>query len=459
MLKSTYKAAGADNPLPEGWIEHTAPTGHKYYFNTTSKQSTYTRPTLEPDEPLKIDFNATQPDHELRASLLAQDEFQRSNDPRGNNHFTGGRNYQDPPRRRGHGGDRPKSKAPIPNCAPWILVKTKFSRRFVHNTETQQSLWKFPQDVMMAVIEMDRLEWESKKKAGENKGIDTKLKTQARTQNPEPAPREAPADYDSDSYEEVEVTDDEGEEQEDAPAKRPRITPDEPEVPTGPVEFDEDDIEWQLAQMDEDAHGYDNVEEEEDPGLPLTDEDNIALFRSLLDDFQISPYATFEKIIEDNALIEDDRYTVLLNMHNRREVFLHWSRDRVAELQEIEKAEDTRKDDPKVKYLKFLQKYATPKLYWPEFRRKFKKEPEMKDYKVTDKEREKLYREYLQKMKAGQSDRRKDLLSLLKGLPKGELTRRSTVEDLPDSIRKDLRFYLLDEKKRDELVEDFIATL
>ena len=36
-------------PLPAGWTEHTAPTGHKYYYNASTKKSTYKRPT----EPLE----------------------------------------------------------------------------------------------------------------------------------------------------------------------------------------------------------------------------------------------------------------------------------------------------------------------------------------------------------------------------------------------------------------------
>ena len=33
-------------PLPPGWTEHTAPTGHKYYYNASLKKSTYKRPTI-----------------------------------------------------------------------------------------------------------------------------------------------------------------------------------------------------------------------------------------------------------------------------------------------------------------------------------------------------------------------------------------------------------------------------
>ena|SRR5579862_6019246 len=72
MLKSTYKPKQSSSdlaPLPPGWTEHTAPTGvflpspltvsnpsllmfvgHAYFSNTTTKESTYTRPTA-PTQP------------------------------------------------------------------------------------------------------------------------------------------------------------------------------------------------------------------------------------------------------------------------------------------------------------------------------------------------------------------------------------------------------------------------
>ncbi|KAK4946909.1 hypothetical protein LTR10_014051 [Elasticomyces elasticus] len=472
MLKSTHRPAGpvpVESPLPQGWTEHKAPSGHTYYYNAETKQSTYTRPTAPSDEPLQIDYGATEPDHVMRASLQVMEEFQKSN-TQGAGHFTGGRSYQDQSRRRGNQGDRPKTKAAIPDCAPWVLIKTKLGRRFVHNTETKQSLWKFPQDVMMAVIEMDRLEWEAKRKA-ESEPEPKKLEevqtntpaTQTATstdQRPQPGHN----DYDSDSYEEVEVTDDEGEEGE---AKRPRLD-ESPPPPSGPLELGEDDIAWQLAQMEEDLdqdHEREDAfgggaDEDEDEGLPLTATDNIALFRSLLDDSGISPYATFEKLIEDIHVVEDERYIALPNTISRKDAFVAWSKDRITELQQRKKiAEQTQKPrDPKVEYLRFLHRHATPKLYWPEFKRKFKKEPEMREITLQDKDREKLYRELVAKLKTSESDRRKELVTLLKSMDKATLTQDMTIEELPDTVSRDVRFYTIEQARRDELVRTFLET-
>ena len=49
-------------------------------------------------------------------------------------------------------------------------------------------------------------------------------------------------------------------------------------------------------------------------------------------------------------------------------------------------------------YLAFLERHASVKLYWPEFKRKHKNAPEMRDVKLTDKIREKWYRDYVSRM-------------------------------------------------------------
>lgn len=491
MLKSTHHAASsrAAAPLPAGWTEHRAPTGHPYYYNTETKQSTYTRPVAEPEvEELIIDYGATEPDREVQASLNALQEFQKNSDPSQvqSGPITGGRNYQDRDRNRhdsrsNRQGDRPKFKAAIPNCAPWLLVKTKYGRRFVHNTETKESLWKFPSEVMMAVIDMDRVEWEKKtqieQKADEAATIST---TEAEAKEFVPD-RTKEQDYDSDEYEEVEVTDDEDENAQDP--KRPRLeelldTTTEGQPPPGPQEFNEDDIAWQLAQMeaDEDDPGYDfdfdDQDADEEGGMPLTREDKEALFRSLLDEYGVSPFSTFDSLIDTNtptanAVIGDDRWTALPNMSSRRIAFDAWSRDRVAERKVAEEnpashsngtngtTKKAGKVDPRIAYLRFLSKAATTKLYWPEFKRKFKKAPEMTDRYYPDKDREKLYREYVTKLKLSDADRKKEFLTLLKSAPNAEW------EDglVPEKVEKDIKFYgVRDENHRRELVAGFRGT-
>ncbi len=158
---------------------------------------------------------------------------------------------------------------------------------------------------------------------------------------------------------------------------------------------------------------------------------------------------------------------------SRKAAFTLWSRDRIADLQAMKQAQkSTRTKDPKVQYLRFLQRHATtPKLYWPEFRRKFKKEAEMRDLGMQDKDREKLYREYVSKIKLGEAERKKELVALLKTVQNKKteeqgtggggatITRDMDMDALPETVLRDLRFYTLDERRRDELVKTFIETL
>lgn len=395
-------------------------TGHPYYYNALTQQSTYTRPKEEPSQPNPQahmvyppdGFGGLPPNSRFHGLGLQQPPY--TDEP-----GSFGTTASQPARRggfRGHGGrqgpqpkDRPKSKHAIPGCEPWLLVQTSLGRRFVYDPDKNESFWKFPPDVMKAVVEYDRLERERKVR-GETSDSDGKaeeptLGAEEQTSTilgPMPLDGrgqqnrlEGPVD-ESDEYEEVEITDEEDDDEN--AAKRQKT---EDEAVAQPVEFNEDDIAYQLAAMGQD-YGLDPGEygdpegedlEEGAAGLPLSEEDASALFKDMLDDHHINPYKPWDKLIEDGRIVEDDRYTVLPNMKIRKEVWDEWSRNRIQKLKEQREKEE--KKDPRIPYLAFLQDKATPKLYWPEFRRKYMKEPEMRNTKLPDKEREKLYRDYI----------------------------------------------------------------
>ena len=456
--------------------------GHLYYYNSQTKQSTYTRPQPlpEPSQPAEAGPDVAPfltPDTlpPFSSTPYAPHGFGLGTGFPGSHHhqgparggFRGGKGYQD---RKPRGPeDRPKSKHAIPGCAPWLLVKTKLKRRFVYNPETNESFWKFPPEVLKGVVEYDRIEREKKERR--ERGEESEER-----ELPEPEPERAVDQHEpeqekpretgdvgaeSDEYEEVEVS--ESEEEEDQPSKRTKTEGENDNEQ--PVEFTEDDIEYQLAAMGED-YGLDPGEygepgeegwEEGAEGLPLTEEDAAALFRDLLDDFNISPFTTWERVIEEGRIIDDSRYTVLPNMKSRREVFSNWSRDRAQTFKE--RKEKQEKQDPRIKYLAFLHEHATPKLYWPEFKRKYRKEPEMKDSQLSDKDREKFYRDHISRLKLPESKRKSDFSALLKSVPLHALNRSSSIHALPPAILTDIRYISLSAKVRDELIEAYISTL
>lgn len=324
---------------------------------------------------------------------------------------------------------------------------------------------------MKGVVEYDNREREKQERRdrGEPSDIEEEEAAETSVQSGEigaagrPAiiPAQQAEAEDSSEYEEV--TDSEGEnEGEDGPSKRQRT---EETAQDEPVEFNEDDIAFQLASMGAD-YGLDpgeyGIEQEEGyeegaEGLPLTIEDSKALFRELLDDFRINPYNPWSKIIEDGAIIEDDRYLALPNMRSRQGCFDEWAREKIQFLQE--QRAKMAKSDPRIPYLAFLSENASPKLYWPEFKRKFRKEQELRDQKLPDKEKEKLYREHVKRLLLPADTLKKDLSNILKSVPLASLNRSTSLDALPAAILTDLKYISLPPKTRDPMISAFISTL
>jgi hypothetical protein len=209
-----------------------------------------------------------------------------------------------------------------------------------------------------------------------------------------------------------------------------------------------------MEEMEMDQ-GYDEQYDDEEPAL--SEEDCKALFKELLDDTKVSPFAPWDKILEDGVLFDDERYKALPNMAARKECFNEWSRDKAQFLKE-EKARQAKRD-PRIPYLAFLDKHATPKLYWPEFRRKYKKEPEMKDTKLPDKDKEKLYRDHIKRLAMRSSDLKSDLSALLRAQPLALLNRSTTIDTLPSAVLSDLAYISLPPSTRDGLINTYISTL
>ncbi|KAI1092025.1 hypothetical protein F5B19DRAFT_237483 [Rostrohypoxylon terebratum] len=493
MLKSTYKpSSNLPPPLPPGWSEHKAPTGHTYYYNANTKESTYTRPNASPVPTAEaIAKPPPPPPRDPHASFFQYSTVPQLSDPATANAFLA---QYDPSRQhqaqqQQHGGrganrgahdargdrprpqpvDKPKYKIAIPGCEPWLLVYTKYGRRFAYNPIKNASFWRIPEKIMKGVLELDIKGAQEKAAGFQPQRADTEESTSVEPHREVPTDataKEAEDQVDLDSdYEEVEVTDDEddeGDETDERHSKRQRT---EDPAENMPVEFNEDDIAYQLKAMGED-YGLDPGEYDDgDPdawpegaeGLPLSDMDAKELFKDLLNDYGINPYSPWEKLIEEGRVFDDSRYTVLNTMKARREVWEEWSRERIQVLKEQHAKEE--KKDPKIPYLSFLQQKATPKLYWPEFRRKYKKEPPMRDSSLNDRDREKWYREHINRLKLPSDTLKKDLAALLRSVPLRSLNKTTHLANLPPQILADVRYISLDPETRDPLIEAYIQTL
>ncbi|KAI0999459.1 hypothetical protein K3495_g8735 [Podosphaera aphanis] len=406
MLISTHQITSRP-PLPPGWTEHKAPTGHLYYYHSTTGQSTYSRPIPDPVQASAVPVGVSESflQYQNAENSSKNDKFYKNNQgyeasaPYRGNTSRGDRGWSRGTRAQPK--DKPKSRQKIPGHENWMLVHTKFDRRFVYNTEKDESFWRIPDKLKNGILEIDQLRILQKAGILKNaiQASDTERPPCVNNNPIDGSPKQPELDQNLDEnseYEEVEVTDEE-DERETATLKQPNGDASKSEAP---VEFNEDDIAYQLAAMGEE-YGLEPDEYGDhtdwDDGRETTREDSAALFKDLLNDAGINPYSSWEKIVEEGKLINDIRYTSLPSMKLRKEIWEDWAKDKIKKLQASRAKEE--KDDPRISYTAFLEKHATPKLYWLEFKRKFKKEPEMRTTAMSDKDREKLYREHINRLK------------------------------------------------------------
>lgn len=502
MLKSTYKpSANLPPPLPPGWTEHKAPSGHTYYYNSETEKSTYERPVpstapaVPPPLPLPAGSNPHQQFFQYSsvpnlADPATANAFLAAYDParqrqQQNQQQQHGRDGRDPNRPRAQPQDKPRKRVAIPGHEPWVLVYTKYGRRFAYNPVKNASYWRIPEKVMQGVIELD-IKTVKDKAAGKD-GADAATETTTKSEQPSQAQQqqqqlqqeleEDEEELGSD-YEEVEVTDNEDEEGGDAEAdddeegsaaqqrasKRQR-TEEPPAESDLPAEFNEDDIAYQLQAMGADygldPGEYDDGDPESWPegaeGETLTDEDARELFKDMLNDFGINPFSPWEKLIEEGKVFDDPRYTVMPTTKARREVWDEWSRDKIQLLREQREREA--QSDPRIPYLAFLQDKATPKLYWPEFKRKYKRDEAMRTSAMADRDREKLYRDHIVRLKLSPDVLRKDLTALLRSVTLRDLNSQTPLENLPGQILTDVRYISLPPQTRDPLIAGYLQTL
>ncbi|KAK6361573.1 hypothetical protein TWF730_005293 [Orbilia blumenaviensis] len=492
-------------PLPKGWTEHRAPTGHSYYYHAESKTSTYTRPvdpahslpqpqfppqdsnpqgfTPQSFNPPSQSFNPPPQNFNPQGFQQHQHQHQHQHQP-GQFTFNHPQQYPNPhhnpnqPPRRPRPQekpDKPKTKRPIPDASPWLLVTTKKGNSFIHNPETKESLWDAPDSLKSAIESLEKLSLTEERDRERIRRRQSALDRQQREQdeafaNQVEAEGEGEEEYYEDDYE--------GQEDDETPVshgvKRQVSAPAEGEEGDyyyddededfdeehdekrlrmeagGPVEFTEDDIAWQLGDI---AAQYGLEDEDMGETDDLAPEDGALLFKDLLNDLNVSPYSTWDS--ELPKLVEDGRYTALPTTKMRKQVFGEWCQERIAILKK-EKEKEIKKD-PRVAYLAFIEANATPKLYWAEFKRKFKKEAVMKDVKVTDKVKENYYRDYISRTKTSIETRENDLRKYLKTVK--DLKRGTIIDNLPPSVECDIRYVALPKDKRESIVESHMRSL
>ncbi|KAL1921158.1 uncharacterized protein VTP21DRAFT_10874 [Calcarisporiella thermophila] len=244
--------------LPPGWTQHQSPTGHPYFYNSITGQSSWVPP---PPQPLAY------PPPQMAPSPIPKQPTEKS------------------PKKKAP-KDKAKSMRPIPGTS-WRLVTTHQGNEFYHNKETGKSSWVLPEEIREAVDKMkqedkerEREEEEKKKRKAEEEELEAK---RVKREN----------------QEDMEITEDDFAYQ---------------------LQFMDEETRRELGIEAEQSQ--ETTEEEKRPertsGI-LSEEERKEAFRQLLLESDINPFGTWEK--ELSKFIHDSRYTLVEKIKDRKDIF------------------------------------------------------------------------------------------------------------------------------------------
>ncbi|KAI8086534.1 uncharacterized protein BX664DRAFT_360056 [Halteromyces radiatus] len=289
-----------------------------------------------------------------------------------------------------------KARKKIPGTT-WLLVTTDDGTEFYYDKTTKTSKWEMPLELEEPIAHMKNEEKEQEEMKRKH-----------------------------DTIESVDV-------------KRQKVAPEEQST-----EMTEEDIEWQMANMDPEelaALGLDQEQEEseekqeedqEEEQVQLetkdefnqdslkheqqesssdkgedqvSEEERVELFTQMLTEKDISPFASWEK--ELPKLITDPRYQLVQPHNKRKTLFNNYCRLLALEKKSNEKPKTSVEEE----FKKLVEDIATNKMYWDDFRRKAKDDPRFKAIRES-KLRETLFKDHIKTLskKETNKDRYRQLL-------------------------------------------------
>ncbi len=164
-----------------------------------------------------------------------------------------------------------------------------------------------------------------------------------------------------------------------------RITDDE-ETPLEDGESSEEENAFDLADLE----SLSSDEEEK-----ASTQDSELLFLQLLQESSLNPYSPWE--LESPKIINDSRFHEIDRNKERKRIYDQWAstavqRKEINALAQETAEESEAEEEPLVEYIKFLETKELERLY-VDFKKKWKKQ--LKKLKLGDKDKEKIYKEYI----------------------------------------------------------------
>ncbi|KAN0060809.1 hypothetical protein ACQY0O_007468 [Thecaphora frezii] len=427
-------------PLLPGWTQHTAPTGHIYYFHSQTNTSTYTHPAL--------------------ANPPASGSSPRPS-------------KADKPRK-----EKPRQKDPIPGAEGWLRITTNLGNVFYFHSPTKRSLWTVPDEIKEQVAAMQQISDGSNQLHSGSEGAGPSSADHAAVKESGGVSSRQDSKAEKDSKRKAE----EGEliTTFEAPtsSKRARIEPstdadnesEQEEPGDGEENDDDDDEEWQRAMAAEMAAEAEQQEEAEGtsapaslgavpskagapaaagsgtpsaagqgqpsapspsrgpfippPSVELSHDEAKALFMHMLTSLnftsnEVNPMAPWDK--ELPKFVHQPAYSILPQLRDRQDAFNEWCKLRIREKRAL-KASAATSTTPRngstdtahpaksapvdkagvsaaAKFRQLLEaEVKSTRTRFDDFRKAWKKDRRFFDFGRDDREREKVFKQWLKEL-------------------------------------------------------------
>ncbi|CAN6666151.1 hypothetical protein TRVA0_037S01420 [Trichomonascus vanleenenianus] len=339
-----------ESALPSGWSRHVAPSGHYYYYNSKTGESTYDKPDL--------------------SSTVDKKKKKR--------------------RRPHKPADRPKLKLELAD-GPWVLVFCKSGRRFVHNSETSKSYWNAPEEIQTLVEALDR-----------NLVIEHIARARG-LKLAEPREEKQPNEEEHELIEEELKGEPRNEEEPELIANYSESSSESDNEPEKESENESSEGEFVFEDFQEEE------EEEEEEEETLSEEEKQKRFGEMLNEHSISPLSTWQ--LEMNKLVNDPRYDLFSSLQQRQIAFDAWATQKIAATKKP--SNDAATSSPEQKFAEFIVSEYTPKFkFYLDFKRRLRKDPRFSESPLTDREKETLFRHTSKALRLPEPERQEKLKQL-----------------------------------------------
>ncbi len=205
----------------------------------------------------------------------------------------------------------------------------------------------------------------------------------------------------------------------------------------------------------------------------------------MLVDNKINPDSNWDN--EYEKLLEDERYLIYDSSKQRRKIYDQWAKefinqtsinrsvndsnkqsiqtsilnpdqDQDQDREEVSSTSDitlVKTKNPKVEFINFIKTHFKSKRFYIDFKRKYRKEPNFANSKLTDREKEKIFRLFHSEMKSSQEER---IVNLKQFIMKSKILKKITTEWLQNNHETIINTKI-DDNQIQELFSDFINIL